>query len=176
MTAEADKKGACGMTDAVQITGNVAYPVMIDPGVWIFDERRVDMDTVFDEAPQEQSDREYEAMGRAFDEQRQGAEPPKTNGNKIKINRKDLTEKSLGMSLEPFFGYAEPGAEASRVRVHRNAGEDQILPLDTVRKSICAFSKKGEPLKEDGPLHLYFGDGSNRADPITHVYGFTIVK
>ncbi len=34
------------------------------------------------------------------------------------------------------------------------------LPLETVNKAILGFSKEGKPLKEDGPVHLYFNDGS----------------
>ena len=36
------------------------------------------------------------------------------------------------------------------------------LPLETVKNAILGFSKEGKPLKEDGPVHLYFNDGSNQ--------------
>ena len=31
---------------------------------------------------------------------------------------------------------------------------------------ILCFSNNGKPLKEDGPVHVYFGDGSNKQNPI----------
>lgn len=161
----------------VKITGAVKHPIMIDPGVWIFDERRVDMDTVFDEDAPSPEEKNYAALGRAFDEQRTKGASPQTNENKVTISKKDLTEKSLGIGLAPFFAHAEPHPEASMVRIHRSSEqEDMILPLREVQSAIAAFSVKGSPLKENGPLHLYYQDGSNRENPITHVAGFTIVQ
>ncbi|PTL39739.1 hypothetical protein [Alkalicoccus saliphilus] len=161
----------------VQIKGAVKHPVMIDPGVWIFDDRRVDMDTVFDEPEKNQTDKEYEAMGRAFDEQRKGALPPQTNENKVTISRKDLTEKSLGIRLAPFMKNAEPEETASMVRLHRKNGkEDIILPAEKAISGIVAFSETGSPLRSSGPLHFYYSDGSNRNEPITHVSGFTFIE
>ncbi|SDN23986.1 hypothetical protein [Alkalicoccus daliensis] len=158
----------------VKITGAVKHPIMIDPGVWIFDERRVDMDKVFDEEEKSIEEKDFAAMGRAFDEQRKGVNP-QTNGNKVTISKKDLTEKSLGIHLTPFIVNAEPESHAERVIVQRINNQEVILPLDKVKTAIAAFSHKGAPLKENGPIHLYMADGSNRYSPITGVTGFTIL-
>lgn len=161
----------------VKITGDVKNAIMIDPGVWIFDERRVDMDKIFDEKAKSSEERNYAAIGRAFDEQRMKGASPQTNENKVTISKKDLNEKSLGIGLAPFFANAAPNPEASMVRIHRSQDlEEVILPLKDVSSGIAAFSKKGNPLKETGPLHFYYQDGSNRDNPITHVSGFTVAK
>ena len=36
------------------------------------------------------------------------------------------------------------------------------------------FSKDGKMLKEDGPVHLYFADGSNRDNPLKNVRAFRL--
>ncbi|WP_147802436.1 peptidyl-prolyl cis-trans isomerase [Alkalicoccus halolimnae] len=159
----------------VKITGLVKYPIMIDPGVWIFDERREDMEKIFESSELKQSERDYAALGKAFDEQRKGAKPPQTNENKVTVSKKDLTEKSFGISLAPFMKNAEPTEEAESVRLYRSGGkEDIVLPLRQVEEGIVAFSNSGNPLKESGPLHFYYRDGSNRENPITHVQSFSI--
>ena len=38
------------MENIISISGNVKFPITLDPGVWIFDDRRVDLNTYFDEA------------------------------------------------------------------------------------------------------------------------------
>ncbi|CAM3961479.1 hypothetical protein [Alkalicoccus chagannorensis] len=161
----------------VQINGAVKHPVMIDPGVWIFDERRLDMDTVFDQPESSQKERDFSAMGKAFDEQRMQGAGPQSNQNKVTISKKDLTEKSLGIGLKPFFHNAEPEPDAAYVHlVQDQPEEDIILPLEEAMEGIAAFSHKGSPLKEDGPLHFYYRDGSNRTSPVTRVKGFTLLK
>ena len=35
------------MADIIEIKGNVRYKITLDPSVWIFDERIVDLDTYF---------------------------------------------------------------------------------------------------------------------------------
>ncbi len=39
---------------------------------------------------------------------------------------------------------------------------------------MMAFSHKGKPLKEDGPIHIIYQDGSNKDDPIKHVKSFRV--
>jgi hypothetical protein len=52
-------------------------------------------------------------------------------------------------------------------------GEYQY-PLETAYNLILGFSNNGKPLKEDGPIHIYFGDGSNQQSPIKNVKSFII--
>jgi hypothetical protein len=35
---------------------------------------------------------------------------------------------------------------------------------------IFSFSKNGRPLKETGPVHVYYGNGSNQDAPLTSVH------
>ncbi|HZH62953.1 MAG TPA: peptidyl-prolyl cis-trans isomerase, partial [Metabacillus sp.] len=49
--------------------------------------------------------------------------------------------------------------------------EDQeiTVPLSKAYNLLFGFSKEGKPLKEDGPIHVYYGDGSNVENPIKKV-------
>ncbi|KPD01293.1 hypothetical protein LR69_00450 [Geobacillus sp. BCO2] len=54
------------MNDIIVLTGKVKFRITLDPGVWIFDDRKVDMDAYFSEpAPQpteaEQEDEEIKS-------------------------------------------------------------------------------------------------------------------
>ncbi len=42
----------------MQIKGKVKFPITLDIGTWIFDDRKVDLDTYFDEEKQETSQEE----------------------------------------------------------------------------------------------------------------------
>lgn len=43
------------MSDIIQIKGNVKFPITLDPGVWIFDDRRIDLNTYFDQGRKEEN-------------------------------------------------------------------------------------------------------------------------
>ncbi|MGJ9383938.1 peptidyl-prolyl cis-trans isomerase [Salipaludibacillus sp. CF4.18] len=159
----------------VSIKGLVKHSIILDPGVWIFDDRKLNLDTYFSEERPADYDPSLEQLGKAWSEQRKGARPPQTNGNKITIDKKDLTEKSLGISLAPFISNAAPTTEASIVEFSRGETREVFqCSLEEAKNAIVAFSNKGKPLRETGPLHFYYGDGSNQEDPITYIDGITI--
>ncbi|QKS71559.1 peptidyl-prolyl cis-trans isomerase [Paenalkalicoccus suaedae] len=159
----------------VSIKGQVKYPVYIDPGTLIFDERRVDMATIFDEKAESPSDKEYRQLGAAFDSQRKEGAMPQSNQNIVSVSRRDLKEKSYGISIAPFIQNASPLEEATMVKLLLTEQQEESLPLDVVNNGFIKFSEKGSPLKDDGPFHFYFGDGSNKDAPIVNVTGFEIV-
>lgn len=158
----------------ISIKGLVKHSINIDPGAWLFDERIIDLNTYFISDKEEGYDPVIEQMGRVWDEQRQVKPKIQKNENEIKFSKKDLTEKSLGISFEPFLSNASPLPEATTVRFIRNNEEDFICSLAEAKKSIIGFSHKGEALKESGPIHFYYGDGSNQNNPVTHIQSIII--
>ena len=54
--------------------------------------------------------------------------------------------------------------------------ETTEYPIDLAKADqlLMGFSKDGKPLKENGPVHIFFKDGSNRENPITDVRAFRV--
>ncbi|MBU9711261.1 peptidyl-prolyl cis-trans isomerase [Evansella tamaricis] len=160
---------------SITITGNVKHTITIDPGVWIFDERKVDLDTYFSQKTQNYQDSEGEKLAKAFDlHRKEGANVLSSNGNNITVSKKDLTEKSFGIPLFPFLENASPNEDVEYIIFKRSSGDDFTCPVHLAREGIIGFSKKGKPLKEDGPLHFYYNDGSNQSDPITDIINIVV--
>ncbi|NJP36479.1 peptidyl-prolyl cis-trans isomerase [Alkalicoccus luteus] len=153
----------------VKIVGNVKHPVMLDPGTWIFDERRIDMEKAFDQSAESESNESFAALGKAFDRQRTEGAVPQQQTNKITVSRKDMQEKSFGIRLRPFLLNSSPDETADTVKFIRASDADVTLTLEEAGEGILQFSHKGSPLTEDGPVHFFYSDGSNRDNPITGI-------
>lgn len=156
------------------IEGEVNRPLTIDPTVWIFDERKVDLTTYFDEL--DSMDDELTAYQKSISaqwdkERTEGSEPPNPNrnGNLIRYNKQALINGSFGMPLKPFLTNADPTESALSLRIETENGEAHVCSLEAASNLIIGFAKDGQPLRENGPVHIYFGDGSNADNPITHV-------
>ncbi|MCM3713058.1 peptidyl-prolyl cis-trans isomerase [Halalkalibacter oceani] len=163
------------------IDGNVDHPLTIDPSVWIFDERKIDLHTYFDElATKEDEETAYKkAISAQWDKEiTEGSEPPNPNSNqnRITIDKKKLAEGSFGMPLKPFLANAEPHADTTHVDIHKQDGTTERITYEQALAAVAGFADKGQPLREDGPIHLYFGDGSNRKNPIKFISRFTLLK
>lgn len=164
----------------VLIKGNVDHPLTIDPSVWIFDERKVNINTYFSEKNVEEEDeltKYTKAISAQWDKELiEGSEPPNPNhnDNKILFNKQELTTGSFGMVFEPFLMNARPSNEAKALLVETSKGESHRFSLEEAKKLVLAFSKDGKPLREDGPVHIYHGDGSNQDSPITNVTSFIV--
>ncbi|MCE7794744.1 peptidyl-prolyl cis-trans isomerase [Salipaludibacillus sp. CUR1] len=154
----------------VSIKGLVKHPIILDPGVWIFDDRKINLSTYFSDERKGPADPSIKQLSRAWDEQRLKGAMPQSNQNKVTVDRKDLTEHSLGIALKPFLDNASPDPEAETVTFVRAEGkEDFSCPLSEAENGILGFSEQGKPLKENGPVHFYYGDGSNLEEPVTHI-------
>ncbi|BBW96838.1 peptidyl-prolyl cis-trans isomerase [Geobacillus icigianus] len=162
------------MSEIIVLTGNVRFTITLDPGVWIFDDRKIDLDTYFSEPKPkvdqaEQDEEEMKKLSAFWDREiQEGAVFPPT----LKTERRFLKEKivtgSFAMPFAPFLRNAEPHEDASELVIITET-EEIAIPLEQAYELIFAFSKNGKPLRDDGPVHIYFGDGSNRQAPITHV-------
>lgn len=161
------------MEHVIFIEGNVNHPLTIDPSVWIFDDRKVDLNTYF-QAEKESEDElvSYtKRMSAQFDKAMiEGSEPPKPEEmNKPLYKKEILLNGSFGMPIEPFINNSLPNENAKEVIVVTKDGEQFTYPFDVGKKFILGFSKDGKPLREDGPVHVYLDDGSNQHNPIKNV-------
>ncbi|MEW9108839.1 peptidyl-prolyl cis-trans isomerase [Cytobacillus gottheilii] len=164
------------MENIISISGNVKFPITLDPGVWIFDDRRVDLNTYFDEAI-EKTDalEEYtKSISKHWDREiMEGAIYPPTLKSEKKFEKEKVLTGTFGIPLAPFIKNAEPNEDASSVIIISRNGEEQVS-LEDAMGMILGFSKEGKPLKEDGPIHAYFGDGSNSNSPFKNISSFQI--
>lgn len=163
------------MADIIEIKGNVRYKITLDPSVWIFDERIVDLDTYFSnpDSQEKQEDDEKKFAASWAREVQEGATPPGARKRKTKFAKEKLLSGSFGIPLAPFLKNAEPVEGSTTLIVETKDGK-QSFSLEEGKQFILGFSHKGKPLREDGPIHVYFPDGSNKNDPIKHVTGFTV--
>ncbi len=154
----------------IQIKGNVKYPITLDPSVWIFDDRKILLEKLFTEDKEKEEKSDAQKAAERFDSELEyGAnyKPPVTNSIKRFDPQSALTE-SYAIALKPFVENVEPNEDATSARLITD-GDDIVITLEELKNAYARFSDKGKQLKEDGPIHLYFGDGSNKDNPFTHI-------
>ncbi|TYR79908.1 peptidyl-prolyl cis-trans isomerase [Priestia megaterium] len=159
------------MNSFIRLQGNVRYKLTLDPGVWIFDDRKVDLTTYFDEEEKkEDANVAYtKAVSKHWDREiQEGAVFPPTLKTEKKFEKQKLLTGTFGIPFEPFLGNAEPNEQAQTVTFITDTGSISF-PLEEAKTLIFGFSKEGKPLREDGPIHVYKKDGSNRKEPIKNV-------
>ncbi|MGE5702696.1 MAG: hypothetical protein ACM32O_09225 [Clostridia bacterium] len=144
------------MADVFMITGAVNYKLTIDPSVWIFDDRKIDLSHYSGEEEQSSDDtkRYLQGTGAQWDKElKEGSLPPSERRSMIQ-ERKAL-EGDYAMRLQWFLDNAQPSANASFLRIHRESGEPITLKLEEAKTAILQFSKDGKQLRERGPIYFY---------------------
>lgn len=156
----------------IPIKGNVRYSITLDPTVWIFDDRRIDLNTYFTEHRREIDEiEEYKKdMGSHWSREiMEGATfPPTLKTEKIYEKTKMLTG-TFGIFLHHFLTIAEPDENAKLLIVESADGEEHRFPYEKREEIIFKFSHEGKPLTDGGPVHLLFKDGSNQDHPIQNI-------
>ncbi|MBM7692410.1 hypothetical protein JOC77_001840 [Peribacillus deserti] len=165
------------MESILMIQGRVKYPITLDPGVWIFDDRKIDMDVFFSSNPGKPVNEIEEYTKKASKhwdrEIMEGAVHPPTLKSEKKFEKEKILTGTFGIPLLPFLKNAEPESGASIINIE--AKEETIrLNLSDASELILGFSQVGKPLKEGGPVYVYYKDGSNYTNPIKSVSGFRI--
>ncbi|WP_071459314.1 hypothetical protein [Bacillus massilinigeriensis] len=164
------------METILPLGGNVQYKITLDPGVWIFDDRKVDLDTYFHSSKDRLNALEEYTKDISAHWDREIAEgsvfPPTLKSEK-KFEKQKMMTGTFGIPFEPFLQNAKPHEKAEKLII-QHGGDSTTILLSEAKKLVLAFSKCGKPLKEDGPVHVYFGDGSNFDSPIKHVNGFIV--
>lgn len=156
----------------VQIKGNVRHSITLDPSVWIFDDRKIDLDTYFtdDHVEKDELEEYKKAMGKHWSREiMEGATfPPTLETEKNFEQTRDLSG-TYGMYLNQFLKNAAPREDAETISFETTDGGKYTFPLTKLDDFILKYSVDGKPLMEDGPVHILFKDGSNLADPIRNV-------
>lgn len=164
------------MENIIMLGGNAAYTITLDPSVWIFDDRKVDLDTYFLNTGTKANElEEYtKEVSKHWDREiMEGAIFPPTLKTEKKFEKEKMLTGTFGIKLEAFINNAEPAPDASSFVIELEDGEVS-LPLNEAKQLILGFSQNGKPLKEDGPVYVYYGDGRNRLAPIKRVKAFRI--
>jgi hypothetical protein len=154
----------------------VKYPITVDAGVWIFDDRRIDLNTYFHEEKEEIDElEEYtKEVSKHWDREiMEGAIFPPTLKSEKKFEKEKLLTGTFGMPFKPFLKNAEPSEDAKDLIIETKDGEVEV-PLTVAYDLIFKFSDNGKPLKEDGPIHIFYKDGSNQNNPIKNVTRFIV--
>lgn len=164
------------MENIIAIKGNIQYSITLDPSVWIFDDRRIDLNTYFN-TPQESID-ELEVYTKSISkhwdrEIMEGAIYPPTLNSEKKYEKEKLLTGSFAVPFKPFLQNASP-LEGARNLIIEQENNEISIPLEKAYELILGFSKDGKPLKEDGPIYVYYGDGSNQNEPIKNVKAFRV--
>lgn len=164
------------MENIILLNGNVKYPITLDPGVWIFDDRRLDLTTYFKQERKITNElEEYtKEVSKHWDREiMEGAIFPKTLKSEKRFEKEKVLTGTFGIPFKPFLINAEPNSNAELLVIKSTDGEVEV-PLAIAYELILGFSDNGQPLKADGPAHCYFGDGSNQQNPIKNIYAFEV--
>ncbi|WP_175638831.1 peptidyl-prolyl cis-trans isomerase [Metabacillus schmidteae] len=159
------------MNSIILLKGKVNYQITLDPGVWIFDDRKIDLTTYFQQEQEEKNElEEYtKAVSKHWEREiREGAIFPPTLKTEQKFEKIKILTGTFGIPFKPFLLNAELQENASEVRFITEDRE-VTMPISDALQLIFGFSKDGKPLNEDGPIHVYYGDGSNIEYPIKKV-------
>lgn len=165
------------MADIITIKGAVTYSITLDPGVWIFDERKLELHSFAELEDEEQANELAYLKGAGAHWDREifeGATPPSAKPSMPEM-RKAL-EGDYGIRLSFFLNNAKVSPEATTLRIHRGQNEPVDIPLDQARKAILQFSKDGKPIRENGPIHFYLLEQlKNGGQPIDSIVSFEIL-
>ena len=170
-------KGDLQMTETIiPIKGAVKFELTLDPTVWIFDDRKLDLNTYFvSEKVEENNEKYLREMGAHWSREiMEGAVFPPTLKTERKFDRKGMMTGTFGMEIKPFLKNAEIADGANEVVFECTTGEEFAFPLQQAESFILKFSQDGKPLLVDGPVHVLFADGSNVENPIKNVRAIRI--
>ncbi|MBN8234308.1 hypothetical protein JF544_03570 [Halobacillus kuroshimensis] len=153
----------------VQLTGKVKFPITLDPTVWIFDDRKLTFTEAFEgESPEVSPEEEDELKRKSlrFDREvyQQKLNPP-VNKSINRYEKQRIINGTFLMPLLPFLQTSEPSADSEKAALVSDQGEE-IIHADDLKDALLLFAENGKPLQTQGPVHLYFGDGSNRDTPV----------
>lgn len=151
----------------VPITGNVTYPITLDPTVWIFDERKILLEHAF-AANTNSADDDEEAKKAAERWERAVFQKPPVNPGISRKEGNEILKNSYVMPIKDFLDHTKSREDATKA-VFVTPDEEISIALDDFRNGLFLFSIEGKPLRKDGPVHFFYQDGSNRDNPIKHI-------
>ncbi|MBP2077894.1 hypothetical protein [Oceanobacillus polygoni] len=155
----------------VPIIGNVFYSITLDPTVWIFDDRKI----LLNEAFSDQGSNSEEVNDLELASQRFNREVFDVKMNRPPVNRsiskregETILKNSYVMPLHDFIKNAEIKSDATHATLVSDEDETEISIAD-LENGYFLFAIDGKPIKENGPVHFFYRDGSNKDNPITTI-------
>lgn len=154
----------------IQLSGKVKFPITLDSSVWIFDDRKIIFDDAFSPDKLNKNEEENEDHSERFNEMyslevyQQKIKPP-VNKSINKYEKEKILTNTYVMPIKHFIKNAEVDPEAKTAVLH-TPNEDVEITTEQFVNSLLLFSVDGKPIKDQGPVHLYFQDGSNKDEPI----------
>ena len=161
----------------ILIKGNVNHAITLDSSTWIFDDRRIDLNTFFTDGYVEKDElEEYKkSMGKHWSREiMEGSTFPPTLETEKQFEEKKVITGSYGIYLTHFLKNAKPKEDAQSLLIETSAGEKHLVPIENAGEIIMKFCNDGKPLLEDGPIHILFKDGSNIEEPIRNVVAINV--
>ncbi|WP_270181740.1 peptidyl-prolyl cis-trans isomerase [Alkalihalobacillus sp. CinArs1] len=164
------------METIIPIKGKVTYPITLDASVWIFDDRKIELEEFlkFNSSSDENENDYIKAQSERWEQERTGIKPP-INQSIKRFEKEKILNGSYVIPLEPFLSNAEPLTEGNHVQLETTDDEHIVLSIDEALNGFLGFAINGKPLKDDGPVHFYHGDGANAAEPFKNICAITII-
>ena len=159
------------MERIIPVKGEVNFKITLDPGVWIFDDRRIDLTTFFTTEHIETDElAEYTKNMSAHwsREIMEGSTNPPTIQTEKKYEKTKMLTGTFGIYLHHFLKNAEVKENATKVVIETENGEHSFS-LEEAQTLIFKFIQYGKPLHDDGPAYILKADGSNLENPIKQV-------
>src|SRR5699024_12560719 len=85
-----------------------------------------------------------------------------------RCEREKRLKNSYVMPIKDFINNAEITSEARESVLVTDKGNVNIS-LEHLRNCLLLFAIDGKPLKDNGPVQLFYQDGTNQEDPITGI-------
>ena len=157
----------------IQLSGNIKFNITLDASVWIFDDRKIIFDDAFTDRVEEEPVDELKKAAERFNLEvyQQKIKPP-VNKSINKFEREQILTQTYVMPINEFIKNAEVDSSVTNVLLTTTNGPVEVS-LAELESSYLLFSVEGKPIKEDGPVYLYFGDGSNKDNPIKGISKIT---
>ncbi|WP_027417823.1 hypothetical protein [Aneurinibacillus terranovensis] len=164
------------MDAIVTINGKVNYSITLDPSVWIFDDRKCKMEDFFARIGEEVEANQDETLisaARRWDKALAEGSTPTKQSETLFVEKKKIAG-DYGIPFSPFLKNAEVHTDAQSVICKQQNGTETTISLKDAQEAILCFAIDGKPIKEGGPIQLFFGNGRNMGHPITGIISFTV--
>lgn len=152
----------------IQLKGQVEFPITLDPTVWIFDDRKVLLEDAFKERVEKTEVNPAQKAEELFNQEiySQKSIKPPVNKSLNREEREKALKHSFVMPIKDFLDTAKIDATATAARLLIPGDDDCVITIDQLYNASLLFAIDGKPIRENGPVHLFFGDGSNQDSPI----------
>jgi len=161
----------------IHIQGHVEHSITLDPTLWIFDDRRLNLDHYFNDDYVEKDElEEYKkSIGKHWSREiMEGATFPPTIETEKEFELTKTITGTYGIYLKHFLKNASPKADATTISFEDSTSKAYDFPIEQVDEFILKYCIDGKPIKEDGPVYILLKDGSNRDEPIKNIVKINI--